>query len=57
MLVELTDLSLSYDLLDAGYAYEINIDKLRNLGVDLDIFSSNYLKNILENYYLRLCAK
>jgi len=57
MLEEITSLSLSYDLLDAGYSYEVNIDKIHSLDIDLDIFSSSYLKNILKNYYLRLCAK
>mgnify|MGYP000707535084 CR=1 FL=1 len=57
MIEEITGLSLSYNLLDVGYSYDINIDKLHDLGIDLDIFASGYLYDILQDYNLLFRAE
>jgi nucleoside-diphosphate-sugar epimerase len=57
MIEEITGLSLSYNTLDIGYSYDINIDKLHNLDVDLDIFASGYLYDVLQDYNLRFRAE
>ena len=57
MIEEITGLSLSYNILDEGYSYDINIDKLHDLGIDLDIFASGYLYDVLKDYNLRFRAE
>ena len=57
MLEEITGLSLRYNILDVGYSYDINIDKIRDLDIDFDIFASEYLHDILHDYYFHFRAK
>lgn len=47
-----TGLSLRYNLEDIGKPYEINIEKIRNLEIDLDFFHPDYYENTVHNFYM-----
>jgi len=54
---EITNTSVRHNILEHGYASDINIDKIVKLGVRFKIFSLNYTKDLLRNFYQQVIEK
>lgn len=50
ILERITCMSLTYDVINVGQRVIINIDKLKSLNADFDIFDSDYLENLLQKF-------
>ena len=51
---KITGLSLNYHMIDSGYSFDINIDKIQNLNIKSRIFDLSYLQDTLSSYFLRI---
>ena len=48
---DITGSLLSYNLVDSGQIFDIDIEKIRNVNMDFNIFSPRYLENTLRVFF------